>query len=148
MKMLFAGLALAAVSFASHAGFIDERTVPVAPAAATPAPAAAAPLAAAAAIPAQARFEVTANDRTVREVLSRWSAAAGWSHTGDHWTLDRDHTISGAASPDVFGADFRTAVRTLISSTELTDQPAQPCFYSNWVVRVIPRAASCDRTVN
>jgi hypothetical protein len=91
-------------------------------------------------------FEVTAGDRSVREVLARWARTAGWTHEPVHWALDRDHPIQGAAGAELFGADFRSATRKLLSSTELTDRPVQPCFYLNKVVRVIPRAELCDRT--
>jgi len=36
-------------------------------------------------------------------------------------------------------------VRGLLSSTDLTDFPVQPCFYSNNVLRVVTRAEVCDR---
>jgi hypothetical protein len=91
-------------------------------------------------------FAVTTADRSVREVLARWARGAGWAHEPSHWTLDRDHPIQGAAGPEIFGTDFKTAARKLLSSTELTDRPVQPCFYLNKVVRVIPRAELCDRT--
>lgn len=91
-------------------------------------------------------FAVTTADRSVREVLARWARSAGWTHEPMHWTLDRDHPIQGDAGPEIFGADFKAASRKLLSSTELTDRPVQPCFYMNKVVRVIPRAELCDRT--
>jgi hypothetical protein len=34
----------------------------------------------------------------------------------------------------------------LLSSTDGSDLAAQPCFYSNRVVRVIPKAGLCDRS--
>lgn len=92
---------------------------------------------------AAVRFAVEATDLTVRDVLIRWSKDAGWSHSASHWTLPKDLPIQGTAGADVFGPDFSTAVRTLLSSTELTDYPAQPCFYSNHVVRVVPLSAIC-----
>lgn len=109
-----------------------------------------APAAAAVAIPAAAPapvFEVTTKDRAIREALSRWAGSAGWIHEPIHWAVDRDFPVSAAAGPEVFGADFKGAVRTLLSSTELTDRPVQPCFYTNHVLRVIPKAELCDKTV-
>lgn len=142
--------ALALVAAIAHAQFIDERTQPAAPAVAPAAPAGAPSRAVAeviaAAAPAAPRFDVTARDSSVREVLARWSRSAGWTHEAQHWTLDKDHPIQGTAGPDVFGADYKTAVRRLLSSTELTDRPVQPCFYVNQVVRVIPKAELCDKT--
>jgi hypothetical protein len=136
--------ALAVVVAVAHAEFVDERTaVPdlagsraVTEVVATAAPAA----------PAPPRFDVTADDRSVREVLARWARGANWTHQPQHWTLDKDHPIQGTAAPDVFGPEFKTAVRRLLSSTELTDRPVQPCFYVNNVVRVIPKSELCDRT--
>lgn len=93
------------------------------------------------------RFDITASDRNVREALARWAKAAGWFHDPTHWTIDKDHPIEGIAGPDVFGPDFKSAVRNLLASTELTDRPVQPCFYTNLVVRVIPKAEFCDKTV-
>lgn len=158
MKPIVLALALCATT-ATQAQFIDERSHK-APAATVSAPSAspasvpnaAAPAAtavAAVAAPAAAgpRFEVTAKDRSVREALTRWARSAGWVHEPIHWTLDKDHPIEAVAGPEVFGEDFKTAVRRLLASTELTDRPVQPCFYVNHVVRVIPKSAFCDRTV-
>jgi len=94
------------------------------------------------------KFDVTKEDKTVRETLARWALAAGWSHDMAHWTLDRDHPIEGLAGAAAFGSDFRGATRALLSSTENTDRPAQPCFYSNAVVRVIAITELCDRSAS
>ncbi|MDB5858868.1 MAG: putative lipoprotein [Ramlibacter sp.] len=91
-------------------------------------------------------FSIGPADHSIREALSRWAKAAGWTHEAAHWTLDRDFPVEGSAGAEVFGLDFKTAVRTLLGSTELTERPVQPCFYSNRVVRVIPQAEICDRT--
>lgn len=97
--------------------------------------------------PPVASFEVRASDRNVRDVLSRWAKAAGWVHEPAHWALDKDFPVAAAAGPEIFGPEFKGAVRVLLSSTELTDRPVQPCFYTNHVVRVIPKAEFCDKTV-
>ena len=91
-------------------------------------------------------FEVLASDRTIRDVLVRWSSSAGWKHSPEHWAVDRDLPIAGSAGADYFGADFVDAVRKLLDSTDLTDRPVQPCFYSNKVVRVVAKAELCDKT--
>lgn len=172
----FARLALATLSMvvagSAMAQFIDERTPPAPKAAATtpaaqvsPVPAgaaapregasfalpevtvpavSAAPAAPAAPLPA---FEVTSRDHTVREVVARWSKSQGWTHELNHWAVDRDLPVMGTAGADVFGDDFKGAVRKLLASSELTDRPVQPCFYSNHVIRVIPKTEFCDRTV-
>jgi hypothetical protein len=99
-------------------------------------------------VPASAGFAVSRRDLTVRDVLVRWASVSGWAHDAEHWSVDKDHPVEGAAGPEVFGLEFKAAVRTLLSSTENSDLPVQPCFYSNRVLRVIPRAASCDRAAN
>jgi hypothetical protein len=141
-------LAFAAIA-TSHAQGIQRNAEPYElPSQAIPlARPAARPAAALVAIAAPAAtFDVRAGDRSVREVLTRWAIGAGWLFEPQHWTLDKDHPIQGTAGADVFGGEFKTAVRRLLSSTELTDRPVQPCFYVNHVVRVIPKAELCDRT--
>lgn len=91
-------------------------------------------------------FEVMASDRTIREVLQRWAHASGWQHEPVHWTLMRDFPMQGTASAEYFGGDFREATRKLLASTATTDLPAQPCFYTNFIVRVVPQAEQCNRT--
>lgn len=95
-----------------------------------------------------AGFAVSPADRSIREALARWSRDSGWVHEPIHWTLDRDFPVAAAAGPELFGGEFKTAVRVLLSSTELTDRPVQPCFYTNRVVRVIPKAELCDKTAD
>ena len=90
-------------------------------------------------------FDVRRSDKTVREVLVRWSALVGWDHQAEHWTADRDLPIVGTADASTFGPDFRGAVRKLMDSTGLTDRPLQPCFYTNRVLRVVALSESCDR---
>jgi hypothetical protein len=87
-------------------------------------------------------------DNTIREVLVRWSAMSGWAHDPEHWAVEKDHPIEGNAGPEVFGIEFKSAVRILLASTENSDLPVQPCFYTNRVLRVIAKAATCDRSTN
>lgn len=108
-----------------------------------PRPAAAAPAARAVAGDRVASFEVTPADGNVRRALGRWARAAGWTFEPEHWDVDADIPLAGSA---VFGDSFRTAVRGLLSATELGDRPVQPCFYANRVLRVVPLAQRCDRT--
>ena len=88
-------------------------------------------------------YDATPADRTMRQALRRWATAAGWTFEPEHWTVDVDIPLAGSAS---LGSDFKTAVRELLASTELSTHPLQPCFYSNRVLRVVPHAESCDRT--
>lgn len=90
------------------------------------------------------RYQVSPQDVTLRSALARWARQAGWTFEPEHWAIDADIPIVGTAS---FEADFKLAVRELVASTELSDRPAQPCFYSNQVLRIVPYAQPCDRTV-
>lgn len=87
-------------------------------------------------------FEVSPADVNIRRTLVRWSKLVGWTFDAEHWVLDRDIPVSGSAA---LGSDFKTAVRTMMASTEFTDLPAQPCFYSNNVLRIIPLNELCSR---
>jgi hypothetical protein len=89
------------------------------------------------------RFQVSPQDINLRLALARWARQADWTFEPEHWTVDVDIPIMGAAS---FELDFKLAVRELAASTELADRPVQPCFYSNRVLRVVPYAQPCDRT--
>ncbi len=133
----------------------EDPGMPVSMAASRPLPAAGAAMAArtvAARAPASAArpiggslvFDAALADQNMRKVLSRWARMAGWSFEAEHWTVDVDIPLAGAAS---FGSDFKGSVRALLASTELSSRPLQPCFYSNNVMRVVPLAEPCDRTV-
>ncbi|MCJ9713884.1 toxin co-regulated pilus biosynthesis Q family protein, partial [Bordetella hinzii] len=82
-------------------------------------------------------------DTTLRAVLARWAAQAGWTFSAEHWALNADIPLQGQAR---FEGEFKAAVRELLRATELADRPLQPCFYANQVLRVVPLAQSCDRS--
>ena len=88
-------------------------------------------------------YAVTPEDQHVRLALVRWSSISGWRFQPEHWGVDVDIPLSASAS---FSDDFVTSVQALLLTTELSDRPLQPCFYSNQVLRVVPYAESCDRT--
>lgn|GEM_PF-4263003 len=92
--------------------------------------------------PAVPTWIVSAKDRTIREALKSWSKTANWTFEPEHWAVPVDIPITAGAP---FSGDFKTAVRQLISTTELGDTPLQPCFYSNRVVRVVPINQVCDQ---
>jgi hypothetical protein len=95
--------------------------------------------------PAAQHFTISRSDRTIREALVTWSKRAGWTHDPEHWTVPFDLPVLSSAD---LGTDFKGAVRALLSSTDLTNMPLQPCFYSNNVLRVVPKAELCDRMAN
>lgn len=94
-------------------------------------------------VPAPApSFDLRLDDHTLRQALGRWARRAGWVFHAEHWDLNVDLPVGGAA---VFSGDFKDAVQQLLRGTELSAHPAQPCFYSNQVLRVVAWSQSCDR---
>ena len=91
------------------------------------------------------RFYAGPSDDTLRAVLSRWALVAGWTFQPQHWAVDVDIPLAGAAE---FAADFKSSVRELLAATELAERPLQPCFYTNQVLRVVPLTQSCDRSAH
>lgn len=89
-------------------------------------------------------YAVTPKDQHLRQALGRWASIGGWRFQPDHWVVDVDIPLTAGAE---FTDDFVDSVRALVSATELSDRPLQPCFYSNRVLRVVPVSEHCDRTV-
>lgn len=89
-------------------------------------------------------FAVTPEDQHLRLALSRWSGLSGWRFQPEHWGVDVDIPLTAGAS---FTDDFVTSVQALVASTELSDRPLQPCFYTNQVLRVVTASEPCDRTL-
>lgn len=89
-------------------------------------------------------YAVTPEDLNLRQALVRWSGISGWRFQPEHWVVDVDIPLSAGAS---FSDDFIASVQALLLSTELSDRPLQPCFYTNQVLRVLPFAEPCDRTI-
>lgn len=89
-------------------------------------------------------YTVTPKDQHLRQALGRWASIGGWRFQPDHWVVDVDIPLTAGAE---FTDDFIDSVRALVSATELSDRPLQPCFYSNRVLRVVPVSEHCDRTV-
>lgn len=93
--------------------------------------------------PTRAAYAVTPDDIYLRQALTRWTGLSGWRFQPEHWAVDVDVPISAG---DTFGDDFVPAVQALLATTELSDRPLQPCFYSNQVLRVVSASELCDRT--
>jgi len=88
-------------------------------------------------------YVVRLADKTVRQTLARWAQQTGWAFEDAYWAVDRDIPVVAASS---FTGNFKDAVLGLLATTEVTDLPAKPCFYTNNVVRVVPKAEKCDKT--
>ena len=88
-------------------------------------------------------FAVSHADLHLRQALTRWAGLSGWRFEPEHWAVDIDIPLSASAK---FSEDFVSSVQALLASTELSDRPLQPCFYSNQVLRIVPVAEPCDRT--
>ena len=93
--------------------------------------------------PTRAVYAVTPDDVFLRQALTRWAGLSGWRFQPEHWAVDVDVPISAG---DAFGDDFVPAVQALLATTEMSDRPLQPCFYSNQVLRVVSASELCDRT--
>jgi hypothetical protein len=89
-------------------------------------------------------FSVSHTDLHLRQALTRWAGLSGWRFEPEHWAVDIDIPLSASAK---FSEDFVSSVQALLASTELSDRPLQPCFYSNQVLRIVPVAEPCDRTL-
>ncbi|WP_353146724.1 TcpQ domain-containing protein [Pollutimonas bauzanensis] len=92
----------------------------------------------------QQPYTISPQDQNLRSALARWARSAGWTFEPEHWAVDADIPIVGSAA---FEPGFKLAVQELVASTELADRPLRPCFYSNLVLRIVPYAQQCDRTV-
>lgn len=77
-------------------------------------------------------------DVNLRLLIGRWATSASWNSV---WDADIDSPITGK---DQITTDFKTAIRHVLSSTELGDSPLKPCFYTNNVVRVVRQSAKCN----
>lgn len=94
--------------------------------------------------PSRPFFSVSHTDLHLRQALIRWAGLSGWRFEPEHWVVDVDIPLSASAK---FSDDFVSSVQALLASTELSDRPLQPCFYSNQVLRIVPVAEPCDRTL-
>ncbi|MHB0818488.1 PFGI-1 class ICE element type IV pilus protein PilL2 [Stutzerimonas stutzeri] len=87
-------------------------------------------------------WSITIADKTLREALSRWAKKAQWTFEPEHWAVAVDIPLTANAT---VRGDFKSAVQQIVSTTELSTTPLQPCFYSNKVVRIVPYNEMCDR---
>lgn len=87
-----------------------------------------------------ALWRVTPSDGNLRLLIDRWSTVIGWKAI---WDVDRDIPIE---TTDEKSNDFKSAVRRVLSSTELGDLQVKPCFYSNQVIRIVRKTTKCNPT--
>ena len=83
-------------------------------------------------------YSVSPADQNLRLVIDRWARMVGWSAV---WDVDRDITVSSVGQKT---NDWKSAVRWVLSSTELGDLVVKPCFYNNSVVRVVRKTVKCN----
>jgi hypothetical protein len=77
-------------------------------------------------------------DQNLRILTERWSRVVGWTAI---WDVDKDIPIGTAGEK---AADYKTAIRWLLASTEFGDVVVKPCFYSNSVVRIVRKTVKCN----
>jgi hypothetical protein len=77
-------------------------------------------------------------DQNLRLLTERWSKSVGWTAI---WDVDKDIPIGTAGEK---AADYKTAMRWLLASTEFGDVVVKPCFYSNSVVRIVRKTVKCN----
>lgn len=159
MRKLLLGILLAPL--ACHAALVIQGDDPAAArSAAAPArpaidPASIAPVAA---IPAQAAssasvpsipkldikpvWRVQPSDSTFQKLFSRWAGSAGWTLV---WDVPQDIPVIGQYT---FEGSFTDAVFSVTDSTDGTDMPIHPCFYTNNLVRIVPVSVVCNPDSN
>lgn len=83
-------------------------------------------------------WTVTPADQNLRQLIDRYAKTVGWT---SQWDVAKDIPINFA---DKKPNDFKSAVRRVLASTEFGDLKVKPCFYSNAVVRVVPKTTKCN----
>lgn len=87
-------------------------------------------------------WTVSASDQNLRKLLKRWTGVDAPGHDWTViWDVEKDIPIE---TSDLITADFKTAVRHVLASTQFSDITLQPCFYTNNVVRVVRKTTKCN----
>lgn len=84
------------------------------------------------------QWSASESDVNLRLALKHWTERANWQLV---WDYGEDVPLNAG---DTTNGSFKDAVRHLLSSTEMSDTPLKPCFYSNSVVRVVAATVKCD----
>lgn len=83
-------------------------------------------------------WQINKADGTLQKLFARWAGQGGWSSL---WEVDQDVPLVGV---DTFSGSFPDAVKAVLRTTESTDTPLHPCFYTNKFLRVVPISTDCD----
>jgi hypothetical protein len=83
-------------------------------------------------------FTVAPSDHVLRLVVERYARMVGWNAV---WDVERDIPIGNSGEKTT---DFKSAVRWILTATELGDLTVKPCFYNNAVVRVVRKTVKCN----
>lgn len=83
-------------------------------------------------------WEAKPVDGTLQRLFARWAKQVGWTTL---WDADQDIPLVATAQ---FTGSFTDAVQEVLRTTESTDTPLHPCFYTNQVMRVVPISTVCD----
>lgn len=85
-------------------------------------------------------FASLTSDKSLKQLIQRWAHDAAWVFNDEHWAVSVEIPLSG---PFTQQGNFPDVVQQVLLSTQLSDYPLRPCFYSNNVLRVIPFEESC-----
>jgi hypothetical protein len=83
-------------------------------------------------------WKITPADVNFQRLFARWAKIAGWTFL---WEVDQDIPLVGV---DTFNGSFTDAVLAVAHSTDGTDMPIHPCFYTNNLVRIVPVSVVCN----
>ncbi|HEY0846348.1 MAG TPA: toxin co-regulated pilus biosynthesis Q family protein, partial [Noviherbaspirillum sp.] len=79
-------------------------------------------------------WQVSLEDRTVKNVIARWSQRAGWQL---NWEIGYDYPVLATAA---INGTFEEAVESLVKSVGYSDAPITAVFYTgNRVIRVVAK---------
>jgi hypothetical protein len=87
-------------------------------------------------------WHVETADGTFQKLFGRWAATAGWT---SRWDVPQDIPVIGEYT---FEGSFTDAVFSVTDSTDGTDMPVHPCFYTNNLVRIVPVSVVCNPANN
>lgn len=81
-------------------------------------------------------WQLRADDKTLRGVLTRWAKVANWQLS---WEMEVDYPISATAT---LTGSFESALETVVKSMQGAEVPPKVLFYTgNRVVRIVNKGA-------